>query len=1661
MLSRRHAPSILTAGGLSSCLLYIDFFSLPAQRSALAVAANCCLAIGTISTDSTTPEDEFNKLVKSSLPLLSGRLTHHDKKCVESACMCFVRLVDNYQQTPKILATLSENSLFSNIQQLLVVTPPLLSSGTFVMIIRTMTTMCSNVRTLAIKLVKDNIADTLKYLLCGTATDPDGNQVELVSRSPQELYEITSLIGELLPKLPLGNQLFSINHLLWQSDGIDINGKAGQFDRVAWQWKDESNLWRPYIRHDSMMIEAAHASGEQEVSISTMERSYTIDFESMQQINDDTGTSRAVQRVKSSDKKAKKNEPQTCSETGVQSEVEESSPKLSQFITILFKILYEVYSSSAGSPAVRHRCLRAIQRMVYYTQPTLLSDVLKDLTVSSHISSMLSSPDIKVVVGALQLAEMLMQKLPEIFADLFHREGVLHQVKKLTEPMHPLVGTEKTPLSSTASSRRSTPGLELESPTVKSFSSATNRVDGPSSLASMSRRVSPPLTKAKAFAAALTPKESDTPPTGAKKKTSTRSTRASRSSTSSFLSNLNPTKWGRSLSSALSNDSSTSSNTEASETVSQQSHSESKSMKVKRSSLALPSLLKLNPTSKEASDMEKVKEWIRNSASKFIEEYFTKNLANNNKQTSVLEQMTQIAKSLFSVSVDESVSSLKELCSIVSSIDVSSFELQHSGLINSLLQYLTSHERDLPSQTELIDLFETYSNKSPETDSSSSKDFDTTEKGKCAVHARIRYFLHVFAGLPISPLVSQSISSLEADQIAPMQNLVRKLNQCVAQLEQLPVKTHDLTSGGAQALRAFSTRQLKCQLQRHPDCHQVKQWLGGPVKVDPLVQVQAIERYLVARGYGVKSSSGNKSEQNRQFEFAMLHEDEDSEDEIQEDDEDELSLDENTSDCLSSEAESHTSNTCSGRASSSTVAFGDQSERRQRKTSAGSLHKLDFYIGNHKLPHHITVYQAVRQYSSPRNNVMSPEENLDLSMSVSDNSGVWNKTHVIRYKLIGNEDENNSGNKAGKGRSSKKLKTTGKHSRAVPKSNKMNESLWADGLAAPIVKPLDKFLVSKLPSSFTTVDACSEVLCLLRVVHAISRYWYYLYSQNIIYTDRPLVPQSEFTNIKINAKCTRQLQDPLIIITGQLPNWLQEIATVCPFLLSFETRQLLFKITAFDRDRAMQHLLDIGAAQELSTAMANASNSGDNRGHTSGRFMPRIEKKKCSVSRENLLLQAEKIIFDYGHSKSMIEVDYEGEVGTGLGPTLEFFTLVSKEFQKSILNLWREELTPGQQPPMQEEDTSPIDDISKDLEVTPNDSTSKSNKDDDVIVIEDEITSTSSKNVKKLIADEIIDARDMEFVNSPTGLFPKPLGRSAKLGQVTRIKNKFRFLGKFMAKALLDGRMVDLPFSLAWFKWLINQEISFTGMDLAYVDPGLALTFNKLKQVVHQCEILKESEDYDLESVTMDGCPIEDLGLDMQLPGYPYVELMKGGKNISVTIHNLDKYLNLITHWSLYEGTKRQFEAMKEGFESVFPLSSLNYFYPEEMDQLFCGSRYQPWSVQDLAEAFHPDHGYTQDSLTVKTLYRILAAYDLNEQRSFLQFVTGCPHLPVGGFMALNPRLTIVRKTCEDAENVDDYLPSVMTCLNYLKLPDYSTEVIMRAKLQLAAAEGQKSFLLS
>ncbi|XP_056139035.1 E3 ubiquitin-protein ligase TRIP12 isoform X2 [Lampris incognitus] len=1466
MLSRRHSKAILQAGGLADCLLYLEFFSINAQRNALAIAANCCQSI--------TP-DEFH-FVADSLPLLTQRLTHQDKKSVESTCLCFARLVDNFQHEENLLQQVASRDLLTNIQQLLVVTPPVLSSGMFIMVVRMFSLMCSNCPCLAVQLMKQNIAETLRFLLCGASNGSCQEQIDLVPRSPQELYELTSLICELMPCLPREG-IFAVDVMLKK-------GSAQTTEGAIWQWRDDRGLWHPYNRIDSRIIETAHQNGEDEISLSTLGRVYTIDFNSMQQINEDTGTARGIQRKPNPLANPNTGSHQEVRREDARAQLMKEDPELAKcFIKTLFGVLYEVYSSSAG-PAVRHKCLRAILRIIYFADAELLKDVLRNHAVSSHIASMLSSQDLKIVVGSLQMAEILMQKLPDVFSVYFRREGVMHQVKNLAESESFLVtsppkacssGTASlcTTTISTASSTAATNATpDLGSPSFQRMEDSLD-LSPQGRLSDVLKRKRLPK-RGPRRPKYSPPRDDDKVDNQAKSPTTTQSPK------SSFLASLNPKTWGK-LGAQTNSGSSEPSRT-----------------------AGVSGLARAPPKDSISNNRDKIKAWIKEQASRFVERYFnSENVDGSNPALNVLQRLCTATEQL-NLQVDGSVECLVEISSIVSESDVSSFEIQHSGLVKQLLLYLTSNtDRDMVSRD-----------------------------------VRLKRFLHVFFGCPVPGM--EPAGRLEPSENAPLLALVHKMNNCLSQMEQFPVKVHDFPSGngngsrGSQALKFFNTHQLKCQLQRHPDCTNVKQWKGGPVKIDPLALVQAIERYLVVRGYG-----------------RIREEEEDSDDDGSDDE-------------------------------------IDESLAAQFLNSGSVRHRLQFYIGDHLLPYNMTVYQAVRQFSLQAE---EERESTDDEANPLGRAGIWTKTHTIWYKPV-REDEDGSKDPVGGKRGRAQTAPT----KTSPRNAKKQDELWHDGVCPSVTNPLESYLISEPPETITFDDPSLEVNLLLRVLHSISRYWFYLYDNAVC---KEIIPTSEFINNKLTAKANRQLQDPLVIMTGNIPTWLIELGKTCPFFFPFDTRQMLFYVTAFDRDRAMQRLLDTNPE-------INQSDSQDSR------VAPRLDRKKRTINREELLKQAESVMQDLGSSRAMLEIQYENEVGTGLGPTLEFYALVSQELQRADLGLWRG----------------------------------------------DEVTLANPKGSQE----------GTKYMFSSRGLFAVPFGRTTKPAHIAKIKMKFRFLGKLMAKAIMDFRLLDLPLGLPFYKWMLRHETSISSHDLVNIDPGVAKSIQHLEDIIRQKKRLeqdrsqtRETLQQALESLNMNGCSVEDLGLDFTLPGFPNIELKKGGKDLPVTIYNLEEYLRLVVYWTLNEGVSRQFESFREGFESVFPLHHLQYFYPEELDQLLCGSKSETWDVKTLMECCRPDHGYTHDSRAVRFLFEVLSSFDAEQQRLFLQFVTGSPRLPVGGFRSLNPPLTIVRKTFESTENPDDFLPSVMTCVNYLKLPDYSSIEIMREKLLIAAREGQQSFHLS
>merc|ERR1719228_2063889 len=584
---------------------------------------------------------------------------------------------------------------------------------------------------------------------------------------------------------------------------------------------------------------------------------------------------------------------------------------------------------------------------------------------------------------------------------------------------------------------------------------------------------------------------------------------------------------------------------------------------------------------------EKAKVWVRDQAGRFLEKYFRESLGSRHPALTILRRLSAQVDHLAKKPRDGE-RCLREIQTILVENDISPFEVTQSGLVPSLLSYLTK-----PDQTQADSVSHSHHSTTPTSGSRGREVMRMT---------RVRTFMTVFMGCA-KHVDTEDLP--DTDSVSNFTMLVTKLNACVNHLEQFPIKMYDVANGppgvrsAGSTLKFFKTHHLKCSLQRHPDCTSLKSWKGGLVKIDPLALVQAIERYLVTRGYGKPSDKDSGS------------------------DDDDMS-DDGPDDTLNNTA---------------------------RDKTTDIAQRLEFMMGEHSLPRDMTVYQAVQQFGGSGSGFTDDSDSDNRNTSMFGSPGIWARIHTIYYRPA--QEEPHSSSKKGGECSGDFPGKKGKGGKWHSK-RKAPDELWNDGTPPERHNPLINFLADKLPREYLQ-DPSLDVLCLLLVLHALNRYWYTLYPSGT--RNKPVLPVTEFINTKLTAKVNRQLQDPIVIMTSNLPTWLKDIGCVCPFLFPFETRQLLFYVTSFDRDRALLRLLD--AAPELGVT------------DTQERVTPDLDRKKRVISRETILKRGEQLMSELASSRSLLEIQYEGEVGTGLGPTLEFYSLISKELQRADLQLWK------------------------------------------------------------------------------------------------------------------------------------------------------------------------------------------------------------------------------------------------------------------------------------------------------------------------------------------------------------------------------------------------------
>ena len=247
----------------------------------------------------------------------------------------------------------------------------------------------------------------------------------------------------------------------------------------------------------------------------------------------------------------------------------------------------------------------------------------------------------------------------------------------------------------------------------------------------------------------------------------------------------------------------------------------------------------------------------------------------------------------------------------------------------------------------------------------------------------------------------------------------------------------------------------------------------------------------------------------------------------------------------------------------------------------------------------------------------------------------------------------------------------------------------------------------------------------------------------------------------------------------------------------------------------------------------------------------------------------------------------------------------------------------------------------------------------------------------------------------------------------------FRFIGKLMAKSIIDNITINLSFNSLIYKLILEEKIYFE--DLKNIDTYLYSSLLSLKNMKPE-ELDAMEIYYTYQYEDSNGKLVTD-------------ELIEGGEDIKVTDINdyIEKRINYIV-----KKAKVLIEYIQEGLFFYIPkyvIKSLNSY---EFELLICG---QPFiDVKEWKENSIYKGKFTKSTSCVKWFWEEI--YKLNQEnlRRFLQFSTGSSRVPINGFQNLESNRGEKAKFCLNSVSYNKHGNNFIrahTCFNRLDVPEF------------------------
>jgi len=270
----------------------------------------------------------------------------------------------------------------------------------------------------------------------------------------------------------------------------------------------------------------------------------------------------------------------------------------------------------------------------------------------------------------------------------------------------------------------------------------------------------------------------------------------------------------------------------------------------------------------------------------------------------------------------------------------------------------------------------------------------------------------------------------------------------------------------------------------------------------------------------------------------------------------------------------------------------------------------------------------------------------------------------------------------------------------------------------------------------------------------------------------------------------------------------------------------------------------------------------------------------------------------------------------------------------------------------------------------------------------------------------------------------------------------FRFIGRVMGKALLDGELVRGHMVKHLYKHIL----------------GWPVMFSDLEDIDEECfERLKGLKDMgaDVEYVGVDFTFTEDL-LGMK----ETVELIEGGADVELKEDNLPEYLEARLRHHLLGRYEAQVNELLLGFYDVLPEPLLTIFDFQELELLMCGL--PEIEMEDWMENTDYTGEFIREGPSHEVcvwFWDIVGGYDQEMKARLLQFVTGTSGVPANGFGSLQGPDGELRNFSIEGVTLDTCVyPRSHTCFNRLDLPLYETRDQLEEKLRIAVTMASTGF---